>query len=68
MRNWRKIVSDIYDVLSDYDIDVTYHKRTGHGYNAQCAYFSVSINEEWDWDWIESDVEAVCKKVESGYR
>lgn len=62
MRNWREIRSDIYDALSDYNVSVTYHNKSGHGWEASCSYFSVSFDddEEWDWDWIEGDIDKVC--------
>lgn len=64
MRNWREIRSDIYDALSDYDVDVCYHGPRGHGYEASCAYFTVTIDddEEWDWDDLDEALEDVCSE------
>ncbi len=54
---WIKDVKDsIYDALSNYDCDVEYTPRRGQ----RCAYFTVTINDEWCWDWIESDIDNVC--------
>lgn len=46
----------IYDALEDYDCHVVYTRGT----KDRCAYFTVTIDEEWDWDWIEDDIDDVC--------
>lgn len=50
----------IYDALDNYDCSIAFHKATGDS----CAYFTVSINEAWDWDWIEEEIEDVCDKYD----
>lgn len=59
MENWREIKSAIYNALSDYDCDVYYQKPT----NSQCAYFSISIeDEDYDSDDINCALENVCRE------
>lgn len=62
MRNWREIRQDIYDALSDYDVNVQYNAKSGHGHNASCSYFTITIHDEWDWDWIQEDIDDVCNE------
>lgn len=46
----------IYTALEDYDCKVEYTRSSGD----QCAYFTVTINDDWDWDWIEDNIDNVC--------
>ncbi len=62
MREWRKIQSDIYDALSNYDVDVDYTPKRGRGWSSECSYFTVTIHEDWDSDDIENDLADVCEE------
>ena len=54
---WIKDVKDaIYDALDDYDCTVDYTPRE----DDRCAYFTVTIDEDWDWDDIENAIDSVC--------
>lgn len=55
-----KIKSAIYDALENFNCSVYYHKA----YSNSCAFFTVEIHEEWDWDWIEDDIERVCEEYD----
>lgn len=46
----------IHNALSNFDHSVYYTK--GHG--SYSSYFTIEINEEWDWDWIENQIDEVC--------
>lgn len=59
MRNWREIKRAIYNALSDYNCEVWYNRPEGRGWNAQCAYFKVRINEKYYSDDIEDILEGV---------
>lgn len=58
--NSTKIKRAIYDALENYNCSVSFHKDAPE----TCAYFSVEIHEEWDWDWIEDDIERVCEEYD----
>lgn len=61
MKDWRQIISDIEDALSDYNVEVEFQRKLGHGFDATCSYFTVWIeDEDWDWDYVESDIQSVC--------
>lgn len=62
MKDWREIKSDIYDALSHYDVSVQYHKKYGHGINATCSYFTITIEDDCDWDIVEDELEDVCSE------
>ena len=64
MQEWRQIRADIYDALCDYDVNVYYNHKTGHGYGASCAYFTVYINDDWDWDDVMDDLDSVLEEWE----
>lgn len=47
----------IYNALSNYDCDVEYTR----GSRNSCAYFTVTIDDEWCWDWIQEDIDSICE-------
>ena len=55
-----KIKSAIYDALENFNCSVCFHKAESNS----CAFFTVEIHEEWDWDWIEDDIERVCEEYD----
>lgn len=67
MREWRQIKSAIYDALSNYDCDVYYNPPTGRGYNACCSYFTITINEDCDHDFVADELDGVCDDWELSY-
>lgn len=66
MEHWKEIKDAIYDALDDYDCDVYYQPPTGCGYGAHCAYFEITINEDYDCEDIENDLNEVCNDYELG--
>jgi hypothetical protein len=52
----RDVKNAILEALDNYDCSVEYTPRSGD----RCAYFTVTIDDEWDWDWIESDIDNIC--------
>lgn len=52
----RDVKNAIYNALDGYDCNVYYTR----GNDEHCGYFTVTINEEWAWDWIENDIDDVC--------
>lgn len=61
MREWREIVSDIYDALEDFDVDVEYVSKSGHGYDATCSYFEITLNDDdIDTDDVDDALSDVC--------
>lgn len=42
----RDVKNAIYEALVLYDCEVEYTRA----YGDCCAYFTVTINDEWDWD------------------
>lgn len=48
----------IREALANYECRIEYTRRAGD----RCAYFTVYIDDEWDWDWIENDIDAVCSE------
>ncbi len=56
----RDVKAAIRDALSGYDCSISYTPRSG----SRCAYFTVYIDDEWDWDWIESDIDSVCDEYD----
>lgn len=54
----RDVKNAIYEALVLYDCEVEYTRA----YGDCCAYFTVTINDEWDWDIIEDDIDNVCNE------
>ena len=52
----RNVKNAIYDALDDYECEVSYTS----GDENSSSYFTVTIYDEWDWEWIEEDINEVC--------
>lgn len=50
------VKNEIYGALEDYNCEVNYTRKNGD----TCAYFTITIDDEWDWDWIEQDIDKMC--------
>lgn len=64
MKNWKEIQLEIWEALSDFQVAVEYHQKIGAGKTAQCSYFTISIQDdsEWEWNDILGAVSDVCEK------
>lgn len=60
MKEWRSIRSAIYNALSGYDCSVYYQKPVGKGWNGTCGYFEITIEDEYDSDEIEEELQSVA--------
>ena len=55
-----KIKSAIYRALENFNCSVSYTKS----YSGKCAYFTVEIHDDWDWDLIDGALEQVCDEYD----
>lgn len=59
MRYWRTIVREIHLALFEYEHTVQFHKSIVGNFGEECAYFEIAINEDYDRDEIECELQEI---------
>jgi hypothetical protein len=59
--DWQEIRDAIYSALGDYDCTVYYHYPSSDG---QCGYFSISIDDEYDEEDLDSCLSSVIDEYD----
>ena len=63
MKNWKEIQFEIWIALHC-KAKIEYNQKTGVGTAAKCSYFTISFEDDSDWEWevILSSISEVIEK------